>query len=75
MRTTTVNMEWAEVRRNGRKVEDWTYVVTFYQDGAFIDEHCIKTASDAGMMATMYELGFTGQSEYDGVIPGNAFAY
>lgn len=73
MRTATVEMEWAEVRRNGRKIEDWTYVVTFKNDDQVVEERCIKTAHDAGMMVTMYELGYMSLDEYGGVAPTNVF--
>lgn len=75
MRTATVEKEWAEVRRKGRgKVEDWSWTVTFYEDGESIDQHYINNETDARFIALLYESGTVEQTGYCGVEFDNVFA-
>lgn len=58
MRVATVEKEWAEVRRKGRgKVEDWSWTVTFYDNGENTDQHYINNEADAKMIAALFECG------------------
>jgi hypothetical protein len=67
MRVATVTKEWAEVKRNGIKVEDWSWTVTFVKDGVHMDEHYYKTAKVAKAAAVLFELGRYKVSEFGGV--------
>ena len=67
MLKATVIKEWAEVKRNGRKVEDWSWTVTFRKDGQVIDEHYYNTAKVANAAAVLFELGRWTVSEFGGV--------
>lgn len=74
MRTAVVEKEWAEVRRRGRKVEDWTYNVSFFEDGELIDRHWLKTEADAKMYGILFEIGLYSLGEYGEVVPDKVFA-
>jgi hypothetical protein len=67
MRTATVTAEWGEVVRNGRKIEDWSWEVTFLADGAVMDRHCYKTEELAQHSAILFERGKFYVSEFGGV--------
>jgi hypothetical protein len=70
-----VEKEWAEVRRKGRgKVEDWSWTVTFVENGVKIDEHYIKNEADAMMIASLFEAGAFARTEFGGVCFDTAFA-
>lgn len=75
MRVATVEKEWSEVRRKGRgKVEDWSWTVTFYDDGEKIDQHYINNETDAKFIALLFESGAVERTEYCGVEFDRAFA-
>lgn len=75
MRAATVEKEWAEVRRKGRgKVEDWSWTVTFYEDGTRIDQHYINNEADAKMIAALFECGAYTAGEYGELCFDTAFA-
>lgn len=74
MRIATVEKEWAEVRRNGAKVEDWSWTVTFVENDTRIDEHYINNEADAKMIAALFEAGAFTRSEFGGVTFDTAFA-
>ena len=75
MRAATVEKEWAEVRRKGRgKVEDWSWTVTFYEDGTRIDQHYINNEADAKMTAVLFECGAHTVGEYGELCFDSAFA-
>ena len=75
MRVATVEKEWAEVRRKGRgKVEDWSWTVTFYEDGTRIDQHYINNEADAKMTAVLFECGSHTVGEYGELCFDSAFA-
>ena len=67
MLKATVVREWSEVKRNGRKVEDWSWTVTFRKDGQMIDEHYYNTAKVAKAAAHLFEIGRYSVGEYGGV--------
>jgi hypothetical protein len=67
MRTATVTAEWGEVVRNGRKIEGWSWEVTFLVDGVVVDRHCYKTAALAQHSANLFERGKFYESERGGV--------
>ena len=67
MLKATVVREWSEVKRNGRKVEDWSWTVTFRKDGQMIDEHYYSTAKVAKAAAYLFEIGRYSVSEFGGV--------
>lgn len=69
-----IEKEWAEVRRNGAKVEDWSWTVTFYEDGTRIDQHYINNEIDAKFIALLFESGAVKRSEYCGVEFDQVFA-
>ena len=55
-----IEKEWGEVYRKGRgKVEDWSWMVTFYdcwQAGVHVmDRHWYKTEADAKFAARLFE--------------------
>lgn len=63
----TIEKEWAEVRRNGVKVEAWSWTVTFYEGDVIdenpwlgsgvIDQHYYKTEEIAVERAKMFNEG------------------
>jgi len=67
MRVATVTKEWAEVKRNGRKVEDWSWTVTFTNNDVGVDEHYYNSAEVALDAAFAFELGQYTVSEFGGV--------
>lgn len=67
MLKATVVREWSEVKRNGFKVEDWSWTVTFRKDGQLIDEHYYNTAKVAKAAAHLFEIGRYSVGEYGGV--------
>jgi len=67
MLKATVVKEWAEVKRNGHKVEDWSWTVTFRKDGQLIDEHYYSTSKVAKAAAYLFEIGRYNVSEFGGV--------
>jgi len=67
MLKATVIREWSEVKRNGRKVEDWSWTVTFRKDEQFIDQHYYNTAKVAKAAAHLFEIGRYSVGEYGGV--------
>ena len=67
MLKATVVREWAEVKRNGFKVEDWSWTVTFFKDDVRIDEHYYKSAPIASTAAAMFRRGEFATSEFGGV--------
>jgi hypothetical protein len=67
MLKATVVREWAEVKRNGFKVEDWSWTVTFFKDDVRIDEHYYKSAPIASTAAAMFRRGEFITSEFGGV--------
>ena len=71
---TTVEKEWGEVCRNGFKMEDWSWTVTFFVDNKQIDQHYIKTEADATMAAALFEAGAFKYGEYGGPDFSEAFA-
>ena len=78
MRTASVEKEWAEVRRNGVKTEDWSWTVTFYggewiEMNDRIDQHYIKNEADAKLIALLYEAGAFNYTEYGGVTFKHSF--
>lgn len=66
MRVATIERTWGECRRNGRKVEDYSWEVTFYE-GEMIDRHYYKEENVANERASMYEAGNYTKSQYGGV--------
>jgi hypothetical protein len=74
MRTATVEKEWAEVRRNWLKTEDWSWTVTLVEDGVEIDELYINNETDAKMIAGLFESGAFTLGEYRQVCFDTAFA-
>lgn len=66
-REAVVSAEWGEVVRNGHKIEDWAWEVTFLSDGVVMDWHCYKTEELARHSADMFERGFYHESKYGGV--------
>ena len=75
MFTTFIEKEWAEVRRPGRgKVEDWSWTVSFYDDGLRIDERYYKTEADAKMVAALFEAGGFYYGAYGEVVIDEVFA-
>ncbi len=79
MRVASVEKEWAEVRRNGAKVEDWSWTVTFYEGewiemNDWIDQHYIKNEADAKMIAALFEAGAFTRTKFGGVEFNTAFA-
>lgn len=80
MLRTTIEKEWAEVRRKGLgKVEDWTWCVTYYDTREWgdnlMDRHWMKTEEDAKMRAAMFESGNFKYGEYGQVLFDNAFGH
>lgn len=74
MRVATVEKEWAEVRRKGRgKVEDWSWTVTFYEDGTRIDQHYINNETDAKLIAALFEADAFNYTEYGGITFSRSF--
>jgi hypothetical protein len=67
MLKATVIREWSEVKRNGRKVEDWSWTVTFRKDEQFIDQHYYNTEKVAKAAAHLFEIGRYSVGEYGGV--------
>jgi hypothetical protein len=67
MLKATVIREWSEVKRNGRKIEDWSWTVTFRKDEQFIDQHYYNTAKVAKAAAHLFEIGRYSVGEYGGV--------
>ena len=72
MRMAMIEKEWAEVRRNGEKPEDWSWTVSFYEgagliDGDWIDRHYIKNEADAKMRAALFKAGEFTYTEYGAV--------
>jgi hypothetical protein len=67
MRTAVVAKEWGEVVRNGRKIEDWAWEVTFLADGVVMDRHCYKSEELAQNAAIRFEQGDFCVSEHGGV--------
>ena len=67
MRVATVTKEWAEVKRNGFKVEDWSWTVTFTKNDVRVDEHYYNSAEVALNAAIAFELGQYNVSEFGGV--------
>jgi hypothetical protein len=75
MLIAAVEKEWAEVRRKGRgKVEDWSWVVDFYDTFAWLDRHYINNEADAKFIAALFEAGAFTRSEFGGVSFDTAFA-
>jgi hypothetical protein len=74
MRVATVEKEWGEVRRNGAKVEDWSWTVTFVENDAQIDQHYINNEVAAKLIAALFEEGAFTRTEFGGVCFYNAFA-
>jgi hypothetical protein len=66
-REAVVSKEWGEVVRNGRKIEDWSWEVTFLSDGVVMDRHYYKTAELAQHSANLFERGEFYESKYGGV--------
>lgn len=74
MLTSVVEKEWAEVRRKGRgKVEDWSWTVTFLENGAKIDQHYINNETDAMMVSALFEAGAFALGVYGEVYFDSAF--
>ena len=74
LRMCTIEKEWAEVRRNGHKVEDWSWTVTFYEGEMidWIDQHYYKTEEIAVERMKMfnggrYEIGQHGEIAFPSV--------
>ena len=67
MRKAMVSKEWGEVSRQGRKIEDWAWEVTFLSDGVVVDRHCYKTEQFAQNAAALFEQGKFYESEFGGV--------
>jgi hypothetical protein len=57
MRAAVVSKEWGEVVRNGRKIEDWAWEVTFLSDGVVVDRGCYKTEQFAQNAADRFKRG------------------
>lgn len=74
MRTATVEKEWAEVRRNGVKTEDWSWTVSFHDNEWALDQHYIKSEADAKLIALLFEAGAFESTEHGGVCFDTAFA-
>ena len=79
MRMATVEKEWAEVRRNGIKTEDWSWTVTFYEGemiemNDWIDRHYINNEATANLIAGLFEEGAFTLGEYGQVCFDTAFA-
>ncbi len=74
MRTATVKKEWAEVRRNWIKTEDWSWTVTLVEDETEIDELYINNETDAQMIAGLFEEGAFTLGEYNQACFNTAFA-
>ena len=73
----TAEIEWAEVRGNGRgKSEDWSWTVTFYEGEMidWIDRHYINNAATANLIAGLFEEGAFTLGEYGQVCFDIAFA-
>lgn len=78
-----VEKEWAEVRRNGVKTEDWSWTVTFYEGDVIdenpwlgsgvIDEHYINNEATAKLIAVFFEAGAFTRTEFGGVSFENVF--
>ena len=64
MREAVVSKEWGEVVRNGRKIEDWAWEVTFLFDGLVLDRHCYKTEQFAQNAANLFECGKYYESKF-----------
>jgi hypothetical protein len=67
MRTAMVSKEWGEVKRNGHKVEGWSWEVAFLTDGVVVDRHYYKTDYHAQNAAALFEGGKYHESEFGGV--------
>lgn len=72
LRMCTIEKEWAEVRRNGHKVEDWSWTVTFYEGemiemNDWIDQHYYKTEEIAVERMKMFDEGRYEIGQYGGV--------
>ena len=74
MCVATVEKEWAEVCRNGFKMEDWSWTVTFFVDDKQIDQHYINNEADAKMIAALFEADAFKYGEYGGPDFSEAFA-
>jgi effector-binding domain-containing protein len=57
MREAVVSKEWGEVKRNGRKIEGWSWEVTFLDNGVVVDRHYYKTEEFAQNAAFLFEEG------------------
>jgi hypothetical protein len=69
-REAVVSKEWGEVWREGRKIEDWSWEVTFLSDGVVMDRHCYKIEQFAQNAAILFErgkfyVGKYGEVEFD----------
>jgi len=72
MRKASIERTWGECLRNGRKVEDWSWEVTFYEGefiemNDYIDRHYYNNEQIAVDRAQMFEDGQYTTSEYGGV--------
>jgi sensor domain CHASE-containing protein len=75
MRTTLVQKEWCEVRRKGRgKIEDWSWRVDYYDDGAWKDAHYINNEADAMLRSALFVDGAFTIAQYGEVRFDSAFA-
>lgn len=78
MRVATVEKEWAEVRRNSVKTEDWSWTVTFYEGemiemNDWIDQHYINNETDAKLIAALFEADAFNYTEYGGITFSRSF--
>jgi len=78
MLRTTIEKEWGEVRCKRRgKVEDWSWMVSFYDtrewDDPLVDRHWYKTEQDAKFVSAMFEAGNFKYGKYTEVLIDNAF--
>ena len=78
MRIAVVEKEWAEVRRNGIKTEDWSWTVSFYEAEIIetlkcIDRHYINNEATAKLIAGLFEEGAYTLGEYGEVCFDDAF--
>lgn len=67
MREAVVAKEWGEVKRNGHKVEGWSWEVTFLLNGEVKDRHYYKTEYHARNAAALFDGGRYYDSEFGGV--------
>lgn len=67
MREAVVTKEWGEIKRNGHKVEGWSWEVAFLTDGVVVDRHYYKVEQVARNAAALFEGGKYYESEFGGV--------